>query len=157
MQRLHFYWRKSIPQASLSPHPGMRYFSILEVQYTDLRCILRNLRHKNITLERGFACSSNHIGVKSKLGETNLAPWPFPQTPLAQAHMAGPFVLWTFCSGLFDSKWNSDIQIICISKSFQIKLSEILTFLSEFSNTICGISDNFVRFWSEYEKSTWSG
>ena len=33
-----------------------------------------------------------------------------------------------------------------IFKSFQTKLSEILTFLSEFSNAIFGISNSFVRF-----------
>ena len=33
-----------------------------------------------------------------------------------------------------------------ISKSFQTKLSEILTFLSDFNNAICGIFDSFVRF-----------
>ena len=33
-----------------------------------------------------------------------------------------------------------------ISKSFQTKLSEILTFLSEFNNVNCGISDGIVRF-----------
>ena len=81
-----------------------------------------------VSLEWGFACSSNHIGVKSKLGETNLAPWPFPQTPLealAQAHMAGPFVLGTFGSGLFDSQWNSDILIICIVSNKTVRNSNI--------------------------------
>ena len=33
-----------------------------------------------------------------------------------------------------------------ISKLFQTKLSEILTFLSEFNNANCGISDGIVRF-----------
>ena len=33
-----------------------------------------------------------------------------------------------------------------IFKSFQTKLSEILTFLSEFNNANCGISDGIVRF-----------
>ena len=63
-------------------------------------------------------------------------PFPYPIISLIRS-FSYVLNIWSECQKF----WHSNH----ISKSFQTKLSEILTFLSEFNNAICGISDRMLE------------